>query len=313
RPDMTTQTSFPSIVALSLALAALAACDSEPIELDDDAALELELEPDPEPEPEFEIERLSPDTHPSELPGAAELLTSPDDEIPIIEPLNLAVGKPTTQSSTGYGGDSSRAVDGNTDGYYWHGSVSHTATGPSWWPVDLGAIEAIGEGVGHNRTDCCAQLLHDFDLKVSSDGVNWESFHQPGVADTQTRVLVDRRARYVRVDNPEVLHMAEVEVFETRNLAYGKPATQSSTVLGGDPSRAVDGNTDGNWSSNSVTHTADGLSEWWMVDLEAAVNIGYVVLFNRTDCCAERLHDFVVRVSSDGVNWHAVPFTGSVP
>src|SRR5690606_23145411 len=90
-------------------------------------------------------------------------------------------------------------------------------------------------------------------------------------------------------------------------------ATQSSTVLGGDPSRAVDGNTDGNWSSNSVTHTADGLSEWWMVDLEAAVNIGYVVLFNRTDCCAERLHDFVVRVSSDGVNWHAVPFTGSVP
>src|SRR5690606_42053881 len=45
-------------------------------------------------------------------------------EIPIIEPLNLAVGKPTTQSSTGYGGDSSRAVDGNTDGYR---SEEHTS------------------------------------------------------------------------------------------------------------------------------------------------------------------------------------------
>ena len=42
--------------------------------------------------------------------------------------VNLALGKPAVQSSTGYGGTADRAVDGNTNGDYFAGrSVSHTA------------------------------------------------------------------------------------------------------------------------------------------------------------------------------------------
>lgn len=39
---------------------------------------------------------------------------------------NLAVGKLATQSSTAYGALASLAVDGNTDGIFSHGSVTHT-------------------------------------------------------------------------------------------------------------------------------------------------------------------------------------------
>lgn len=39
------------------------------------------------------------------------------------------------------------------------------------------------------------------------------------------------------------------------NLALNKPTTQSSTDFGAEASRAVDGNTDGNWNGASVTHT----------------------------------------------------------
>ena len=56
---------------------------------------------------------------------------------------NLAAGKNTTQSSTyegGPGGQSEKAVDGNSDTEYDHGHCSHTnENNPSWWRVDLGS------------------------------------------------------------------------------------------------------------------------------------------------------------------------------
>lgn len=56
---------------------------------------------------------------------------------------NLALGKPTAQSSTfGIGrleGVAGKAVDGIPDTNYDHGHCSHTqSANPSWWRVDLG-------------------------------------------------------------------------------------------------------------------------------------------------------------------------------
>lgn len=82
-----------------------------------------------------------------------------------------------------------------------------------------------------------------------------------------------------------------------KNLALNKPATQSSTQYSGSASRAVDGNIDGTFSNNSVTHTADASNNWWQVDLQAAYNLDEVNIFNRTDCCSEYLSDFYVFVS----------------
>src|SRR4051812_10353384 len=60
---------------------------------------------------------------------------------------------------------------------------------------------------------------------------------------------------------------SEQAVTITTNYALGKPTSQSSTGYGGDPSRAVDGNTSGVWTNNSVTHTNFGHQPWWQVDL----------------------------------------------
>jgi hypothetical protein len=40
--------------------------------------------------------------------------------------LNIALGKATSQSTTDFGGVSSRAVDGNSRGYFSEDSVTHT-------------------------------------------------------------------------------------------------------------------------------------------------------------------------------------------
>eukprot|EP00058_Branchiostoma_floridae_P017595 XP_002603084.1 hypothetical protein BRAFLDRAFT_116966 [Branchiostoma floridae] len=78
------------------------------------------------------------------------------------------------------------------------------------------------------------------------------------------------------------------------NLALGRPTAQLSTSHGGLARRAVDGNTDGDFHSGSCTHTnrPGNRHPWWRVDLGTAQAIGNVVVFNRQDCCSERLNNF---------------------
>lgn len=80
------------------------------------------------------------------------------------------------------------------------------------------------------------------------------------------------------------------------NKALGRPAYQSSTEHGGAASRAVDGNTAGQWSGGSVTHTSTQAGAWWYVDLARSTKINRVVVHNRQDCCSERLSNFHVDV-----------------
>jgi len=81
------------------------------------------------------------------------------------------------------------------------------------------------------------------------------------------------------------------------NVAQGKKAKQSSVAYGGNPDRAIDGNTDGQWGKKSVTHTQDERSAWWELDLGEVYGIDRIVIWNREDCCWERLQDFLVLTS----------------
>jgi mono/diheme cytochrome c family protein len=69
---------------------------------------------------------------------------------------NLATGGKASQSTTGYGGDASRAIDGNTKGHYFDdASVSHTGEGDNspWWELDLGEEKSFDRVALWNRTD----------------------------------------------------------------------------------------------------------------------------------------------------------------
>ncbi|MCE5209666.1 MAG: right-handed parallel beta-helix repeat-containing protein, partial [Chloroflexi bacterium] len=85
------------------------------------------------------------------------------------------------------------------------------------------------------------------------------------------------------------------------DLALGHPAKQSSrkgTTPGvGAAKLAVDGNTDGNFSHNSTTHTKKNYQAWWQVDLGSVQSISTIDVWNRTDCCGSRLQKFYVLVS----------------
>jgi len=66
-------------------------------------------------------------------------------------------------------------------------------------------------------------------------------------------------------------------------------SSQSSTGSGGVPARAIDGNTNGSWGSNSCTHTVDATNNWWMANLAEFSEVNKVILYTRSDCCSERI------------------------
>ncbi len=89
----------------------------------------------------------------------------------------------------------------------------------------------------------------------------------------------------------------------TNNIALGRATSQSSTFETATAARAVDGNTDGVYRSpaatGSVMHTnGSAPQDWWQVDLGQLADIAYVKLWNRTDCCSNRLVNFTLLVSS---------------
>ena len=87
------------------------------------------------------------------------------------------------------------------------------------------------------------------------------------------------------------------------NLARqeGATASQSSDR---DPNngagKAIDGNRDGNFWNNSVTHTKDEPNSWWQLELPLPAKIESIHIWNRTDtCCRNRLSNLRISVKSD--------------
>lgn len=73
------------------------------------------------------------------------------------------------------------------------------------------------------------------------------------------------------------------------NLALTGTASQSSTYPSGEAWQAIDGNTNSAWFDGSVAHSGQQDNPWWQVRLAEDAAIDSVVLWNRPDCCSERL------------------------
>lgn len=92
---------------------------------------------------------------------------------------------------------------------------------------------------------------------------------------------------------------------EQINLTLSGEAIQSSTDtwygITGSASRAIDGNTNGDWRNGSVTHTYKENQPWWRVDLTNTCEISSIILWNRTDSCSDRLTNFNVSIFDESM------------
>ena len=110
------------------------------------------------------------------------------------------------------------------------------------------------------------------------------------------------RGRYVRISYPKphngYLTLSEVEVVSAgRNVAPSGSAKQSSTGYSAAAARAIDGVRDGRFASCSCTNSE--AEPWWELDLGKLTSIDRVFIWNRTDCCPERLDGIRLQILDD--------------
>ena len=153
---------------------------------------------------------------------------------------NIAAHKPASQSSIAYGGDASRAVDGNRDNAWSHRSVTHTDfQDHSWWKVDLEKEESVGTVRIYNRGDGdVAKRLSNFDVILLDKAGNEVTRQHIDSLNNQPTVDVQFtgvNARYVKVElnnSKTPLSLAEVEVYRTvkdKSATSNKSENRSKT------------------------------------------------------------------------------------
>lgn len=129
---------------------------------------------------------------------------------------NLALDGQAAQSSTGYGGSASRAIDNNIDGVFRNRSVTHTNNESNeWWQVELEQTSTIDQIIIHNRTDsCCVNRLSEFSVSVLNEDndVVWTQFYTQ-MSSRSLTIDVSAKGKTVRVSQKGTLSLAEVEVF----------------------------------------------------------------------------------------------------
>ncbi|XP_025079426.1 fucolectin-like [Pomacea canaliculata] len=145
---------------------------------------------------------------------------------------NVALRKPARHISTPaqyYNATADKAVDGNTDGDFYHNSCTHTSEfSNTWWKVDLMGFYNITSVQLFTRTDSYGERLINFEVRVSgTDPTTFPSgegqqcvYYKSPVALTGTLLNCTRpiTGRFVSVFKPanEVLTICEIFVFGTK-------------------------------------------------------------------------------------------------
>ncbi len=188
-------------------------------------------------------------------------------------------GWSATADSAEAGWPASAAIDGNPSTFWITPWRATSPPPPHWLQVDLGAARSVsGVRIVPRQDGVANGSIARFRVWTSPDGTNW------GPPATEGNLL---ELGPWNVSKTVWLH----------NLGLLRPSTQSSSDFGGVAARAVDGLRDGNWAAGSVTHTLTEARPWWQVDLGASQALQAIRVWNRSDCCAERLAGFTVFVS----------------
>lgn len=146
-----------------------------------------------------------------------------------LEGLELVTGARATQSSTAWGGDANRAIDGVLNSNFMAGSCSHTDESDTelpWWRAELSApngpripvsaVRVLGRG------DCCWSRLDAWEVRVGDADNPWLNskcgFTQRALPEGG-RVMVHcsepLQGRFVGIvsHNVEPLTLCQIEIF----------------------------------------------------------------------------------------------------
>ena len=145
--------------------------------------------------------------------------------------------------------------------------------------ITIAAASKVGkESFGYGYRDTAAHLAKPSTKQVKANKSKLTNAH--------VRFVV------IRAASSKHLHLSQVVVLDESgsNVARGKPCTSSSywgNDISGNANNAVDG-VMGLKRHPHEFHSA-AFGDWWMVDLERVHTVVSVTVYNRGDCCQDRL------------------------
>ncbi len=212
-----------------------------------------------------------------------------------------------------------------TPGSLYRLQFDHGVNGAQTQPLGVnvsGAGTLLSTSVSDTGTNPPTFLRHYFDFIANSASTTVTFTDNASVAQSAS---TDGNLDFVILDltpavvlSPGGAGTAGIVNYVSGNVALasgGAVATQTSTSSSGVASRGNDGNTNGTYSSGSVTHTAAGVGESWRVDLTDEFALSSINVFNRTDsCCGARLMEFNIDVINDEIGTVSLnPFDFGTP
>lgn len=179
--------------------------------------------------------------------------------------------------------------------------------------LNLYGTQVSDGGLDHLKAFPNLKKLYLWQSKVTKDAAN---SLDDALAKTDVNIGAELKAppktlakgQYVRVKltgEKKILQIAELQIIETgsgEELQKSASARQSSTHEKGDAKNAIDGNAEQDFNEGSVSHTNEEKDPWFVVDLGGVKEISTIRLFNRGDCCGDRLEGATVEIIDAGLN-----------
>ncbi len=174
-----------------------------------------------------------------DLPGASRILSLAEVQLLDMGGDVVPVIGEATQSSTAYGGDARRAIDGDTNGDYEGDSVTHTDTesDPYWELILAETVDLSGIRIWTRTGGDLASRLHGYTVTLfgeSLDGATeWESGPAPAFAESQ--VMGPGHPKPILLTVTSFTH--EQKKFEARQSVNGTVSTRDGWAVGGKAGR----------------------------------------------------------------------------
>mmetsp|Transcript_26815 Transcript_26815/g.29669 ORF Transcript_26815/g.29669 Transcript_26815/m.29669 type:complete len:736 (-) Transcript_26815:139-2346(-) len=211
---------------------------------------------------------------------------------------DAALNRPAISSGV-YGGNiESHAVDGV------YGTLYHSNTPSAWWQVDLQSVNEIAQVTIHNRDNCCQFRLNGAIVEILDERSNVVASEIVSITmkgNVNVAVIpfpADTLGKYVRIKGEDYLHFIQVDVYGSQfvvgmgNLALNRPVTYSTQKSDSPAIGVVDGIFDLSGMYESTTTQYN----YVRIQLDTTSVINQINVFNRIDCCSERINNAYVEV-----------------
>ena len=246
------------------------------------------------------------------LDGGNDILHFSQLVVTDINGRNVAKGATTISSGATGDGLEINAVDGEQASRP-HPKIYHSTTPKAWFDIQLISPIKVSSVTVYNRADCCQERMVGYKISLIDENNNLVFMSKPLTKDAKQLIQVGPMSKpigrptglvkFVRLEGGnDIINLSQLVVTDMNGKNVAKGAITSSSGVGSDgaEANAVDG------EEASRPHPKEYHSStpkaWFHIDLFPPTKVASVTVYNRADCCQERMIGYKIILYDENNN-----------